>query len=95
MTEAQRFGLSQALTTYDRKQSTKKHHNPYALGLYFQALERCERMSSAGHDLRLCLLNCFNGKLLDYLLKTLKLPLTTKEECFVGGFQTITMIETE
>ena len=30
--------LVMALTEYDRKQSTKKHYNPYALGIYFQAL---------------------------------------------------------
>jgi hypothetical protein len=88
MDSATRFKLSMALTTYDRKQSTKKYYNPYALGLYLQALERCERMATK-HDLRLCLLNCFNGKLLDVLLKTAGLPLSTKEECFVGGYPVI------
>lgn len=87
MSPEMRFKLSMALTTYDRKQSTKKYHNIYALGLYLQALERCEKLADQGHELRLCLLNCFNGRLLDILLKTAGLPLSTKEECMVGGYK--------
>lgn len=87
MSPETRVKLSMALTTYDRKQSTKRFYNPYALGLYLEALARCEELASKGHDLRLCLLNCFNGKLLDALLKSVGLPLHTKAEAFVGGFE--------
>jgi hypothetical protein len=82
-----RFKIVQSLTTYDRQQSTKKFYNPYALGLYFQAVERLEKYVTAGYDLRLSLLNCFNGRLLDRMLKVCELPVSTKAECYVGGFR--------
>jgi hypothetical protein len=87
MSPIQRIKLVNALTEFDIKESKKRYYNPHALGLYFQSLQRCEGFANKGHELRLCLLNCFNGRLLDKLLKKLDLPLHTKEEAFVGGFE--------
>jgi hypothetical protein len=85
----QRIKLVNALTEYDIKQSKKKFYNVHALPLYFRALQKCVNFANKGHELRLCLLNCFNGQLLDKLLKKMDLPLHTKEEAFVGGFERI------
>jgi len=86
MNEQMRLTLLNVLTAHDIKESKGKRYNPYALGQYFQALDRASRYVAMGHDLRLALLNCFNGRLLDKLLKAAELPVSTKEECYVGGY---------
>lgn len=40
--------LIHLLTVYDRKQSTKRFHNPYALGHYFGAVENVVAGVKAG-----------------------------------------------
>jgi hypothetical protein len=88
-----RVRLVNAITEYDKRQADKKFYNPYALGLYFKALARLEKYLAAGYDLRVSLLNTFNGRLLDLMLKTCNLPKSTKAETFVGGFEQLPEIE--
>jgi hypothetical protein len=93
--EALRWRLLNALTEHDRRESKKKFYNPYALGQYCQALNRLERYVNAGHDLRLSMLNTFNGKLLDKMLNVANLPVSTKDEQWVGGFRQLPELEDE
>lgn len=93
MNEQMRLILVNALTAYDIRQSKGKYYNRYALGQYLAALDRVSKYVAMGHDLRLALLNCFNGRLLDKLLRAAKLPVSTKEECYVGGYQQLPELE--
>lgn len=72
--------LVSLLTQYDAKQSTKKGHNPFALGIYFQAADDCMAMVESGKPLRNALMTCFNDRLLDYLLRGMGLPIATTSE---------------
>ena len=82
-----RLKLQTVIIKHDQMEAKKRFYNPYALGLYCEALNRLDRYYALGYDLRLCLLNCFNGRLLDKMLKAANLPVSTREECFVGGYQ--------
>jgi len=75
------------------RQAQTKYYNPYALGLYFQAMDRLDRYVARGDDLRLAMLHCFNGRLLDRLLKSANLPISTKDEAYVGGFDRLPELE--
>lgn len=86
MDQKLRQKLVNALTAHDIRESKKKHHNRYALALYFQALNRLENYIDAGYDVRLSMLNTFNGRLLDKLLKVAELPTSTKAESMVGSY---------
>lgn len=61
-----------ALTAYDRKQSTKKFYNPYALGIYFKALEEAEQLVAKGKSYEDALALHFTDRLLTPVLKALK-----------------------
>lgn len=76
--------LVHVLTEYDRKQSKKKSYNYNALGLYFQRLEDVEKDIAAGADVRAAIVAGFSGRLADTCLRSLGLPITTKEEAFGG-----------
>lgn len=65
--------LRHAVTRYDRRQEGRKGYNPYALGLYMGAVGRVEQDLLAGASLRGALVHNFNGRLLDFCLKSLKL----------------------
>ncbi len=93
LTPELRVKLVNALTAYDIAESKKRFYNPYALALYFQALNRFEAYIARGYDMRVSLLNCFNGRLLDRMLKVCGLPKSTKEECFVGGYPQLPEID--
>jgi hypothetical protein len=73
------FKLVHAVTEYDRKQSTRKHYNIYALAQYLQAIERVDSEIPA-KGLRAALTGNFNGRLLDVCLKAVGLPTSTVEE---------------
>jgi len=72
--------LLNILTKHDEAERKKKYFNPYAFGHYCKALNNCQQHMNSGAELRIALLNCFNGRLLDKLLKATDLPPSTKEE---------------
>lgn len=62
-----------ALTQYDAKQAKRgRQHNPYALGLYFEAADRAEALVKEGKTWEQALHACFNDRLLDVVLKAAK-----------------------
>jgi hypothetical protein len=72
--------LIMAASEYDRKQSTRKGHNPYALPQYFQAIDSAMNEFEAGQTIRKSLVSHFNGRLLDILLTTVGEPKSTDQE---------------
>lgn len=80
MDELNRLKILHALTTYDRKQSTRKGHNPYALAHYAGALARVSEGVDKGQDLREAILNWFVGPLADLVLKSVGLAPRTQDE---------------
>ena len=88
-----RLKLDTAIIKYDERQKRGKYYNPYAFAQYCGALQRVERYVDNGADLRLALLNCFQGRLVDALLRAVELPVTTKDECKYGGFERLPEIE--
>jgi hypothetical protein len=77
--------LKSFLTEYDRKQSTKKNHNPYALGIYFERADAVTADVDKGADLRAAIVAGFSDRLCDFLLKKFNLPVLTKDESFGSG----------
>lgn len=61
--------LIHAATEYDRKQSTKRHYNPYALGAYFERIDEVCADIKSGKPMREALLDGFNDRLLTIMLK--------------------------
>lgn len=63
--------LEHAVTSYDRKQSTKRGHNPYALGHYFAALNEAEAMTIKGTAWKQALEAVFCDRILQVCLSAL------------------------
>lgn len=61
--------LIAAATAYDRKQSTKRGYNPYALGIYFERIDAVCQDIDHGKPVRQALLDGFNDRLLTIMLK--------------------------
>jgi hypothetical protein len=62
-----------ALTQYDARQAKRgRQHNPYALGLYFEAFDRAEQMTKKGQTWEQALNACFNDRLLDVVLRAVE-----------------------
>jgi len=78
--------LAMALTTYDRKQSTRKHHNPYALAQYLERLELVMDDIAAGATPRQALCAGFSDRVLDACLRAIGEPLHTKQELGTGWY---------
>lgn len=93
MTEKQHLQLLHCLTSYDRKQSTKLGHNPYALAHYCRALSRTQRYCEAGHTLRDAIATCFLGSLCNRLLKAVNLEPLSKAELKFGLEKPLPYIE--
>ena len=74
--------LVHAVTEYDRRESTKRGYNYYALGQYLIRLEEIEADIADGMPTRTALLRAFNGRLLDHLLKAVGEPKYTRDEMF-------------
>jgi len=77
--------LIHAVTAYDRKQSTRRGYNPYALGQYFQRIDEVCLDIEAGAEPRAALMAGFNDRLLDVLLKAAGLPVSTRPELDAKG----------
>lgn len=69
-----------ALTEHDRRMSTRRGYNRYALGLYMVAVGRLDEALAAGTDLRRAILDNFCGLIADKLLRATGLPLQTRDE---------------
>lgn len=72
--------LSHAVTEYDRKESTKKYYNHYALALYLKAVQDTMAEVNSGTPVRKALTHNFNGRLLNVVLKAVGEAGATKEE---------------
>lgn len=86
MSENLRHTLTQAVSTYDRREAEKaarsKHgyHNAYALGQY---LERCDEVCAdvgAGATPRAAIIAAFEGRLRDACLRAIGETKTTEAE---------------
>jgi hypothetical protein len=84
MTPEQRATILDAVTTWDRRQSTRPGYNIYALALYCKAIKRVALYAEKGHDLRDAVITCFLDRLCDHILKALKLEKMTKDEAKYG-----------
>ena len=76
--------LIHAVTGFDRRASTRKGHNPHALGIYFQRVDEICADIDNGADPRAAILAGFSGKVADACLKVLNLPISTAEEARSG-----------
>lgn len=72
--------LVHAATEYDRTQLGKRSYNIYALSQYLGAVDRTMAEVDKGTPIRQALLNNFQGRLLDRLLKAVGEPKFTKDE---------------
>jgi hypothetical protein len=75
-----RSQLIHAVTEYDRRQSKRPGHNPYAIAHYCGAVQNVETAVDGGMDLRAAIMDSFNGRLCDWVLKSVNLPTMTKDE---------------
>lgn len=76
--------LIHAVTAFDRRASTRKGHNPHALGIYFQRVDEVCADIANGADPRAAILAGFSGRVADACLKALGLPVSTLEEARSG-----------
>jgi hypothetical protein len=73
--------LLHAVTEYDRRQSTRKGYNRWALPQYLGAInESIMPDIENGASLRQALVSHLNGRLLDVCLKAVGEPPSTREE---------------
>ena len=66
-----------AVTGFDRRASTRKGHNPHALGIYFQRVDEICADIDKGADPRAAIMAGFSGRVADACLKALNLPIST------------------
>ena len=80
------FKLVSAVTEYDRKQEARYRskgpgfYNIYALSHYLNAVQEAEKEIKQGVPVRKALVNHFNGRLLDVVLKAVGEAPSTREE---------------
>jgi len=75
-----RFQLITAVTDYDRKDSTKRNYNIYALPQYFQRVDLILSDVEAGADPRSAIVAGFIGTLRNFVLRKLKMSGSSTEE---------------
>lgn len=76
-----RTTLIMAVTTYDRKESAKRSYNRFALGQYIRAVDNAMlAVKDDGYTLRDALVESFTGRLLDVVLKAVKLDKASSGE---------------
>lgn len=81
-----RSKLAHAVTEYDRKQSTKRGYNIYALSHYLGRVAEIEADINAGADPAAAIKAAFSGRLLDACLKAIGAPRATDAEQRGGVF---------
>lgn len=74
------FKLVHAVTEYDRRQSTRRGYNRWALPQYLGACTSAEEDIAAGKPVRAALVSNFCGRLLDVVLKAVGEPKSTDLE---------------
>ena len=80
MDKKDRCILVNAIGTFDRKQSTKKGYNRFALPIMLQAVNNVEEDIKNGDELRRAIVSNFSGRLCAAILKALNLGEYTKED---------------
>ena len=78
-----RARLVHAVTAYDRKQSTRRGYNPFALGQYLERVDMIVNDIAAGAEPRKAICAGFSDRLLDHCLKAVGESSFTPNE--VGG----------
>ncbi len=78
--------LIHAVTEYDRKQSTKRGHNRYALAQYLARIELIALDISSGAAPREAVLAGFSGRLADACLRAIGEPITADAENMGGSW---------
>lgn len=73
--------LLSVLTDYDRRQSARAGYNPRALGIYFARADDICADIAAGTEPRAAICAGLSGRLLDFVLKRMGLPVSTSAEC--------------
>ncbi len=87
----QREKLVAAVTEYDRKEfersqrNPRAYHNPNALGMYHDAVDRACEAIQQGQDARSALVDNFCGRLLDKVLKAVGEPKSSQAEQRIRG----------
>lgn len=80
MTSAEiRMKILNAVTEYDRKQSTKKYYNPYALPQYIGKIDEVIEYVEAGHDLKYAIRKCYLDRLCTAVGKEFGIKFTNDE----------------
>lgn len=74
-TEHYHSKLINIVTEYDRRQSTKKYYNHYALAQYCQAVSNTMEELSHGRSIEDALKACFCGALLRHIVRKLGLTI--------------------
>ena len=72
--------LISAVTAWDRKQLSKKHHNPHALVIYIERVDEVMRDIESGTNPRAAIIRGFNDRLLDHCLRSLDMETASIEE---------------
>ena len=72
--------LLHAVTEFDRRASTRKGHNPHALGIYFQRVDDICADIEAGADPRAAIVAGFSDRIAAACLKACGLPAYTAED---------------
>lgn len=77
--------LISLLTQWDERQSKRKHHNPHALGIYFQQADRVALDIALGAPERAAIVAGFHGPMLDFILRGFGFPVSTRDEQLGSG----------
>ncbi len=72
--------LVHAVTEWDRKQSTKRHYNPYGLGIMLERVDEVAYAIESGRDARIEIIAGFNDRLLDHVLRSVGFPIASVAE---------------
>jgi hypothetical protein len=72
--------LMTAITKYDQRQARGRSFNPYALAHYCGALQDARARVAEGQSWRRALVQSFNGRLLDNVLKAIGEAPSTRDE---------------
>jgi hypothetical protein len=86
--------LIHAATEYDRRESTRRGYNHYALAHYIEAIRSAESHIQTGADIRQVLVGHFTGRLLSRMLKAAGCSPMTKADA-IGGAVRRTQYVTE
>lgn len=76
-----RYAIVSALTEWDTLQAQRdRHHNPYFIGIALGAIQNIPDQSPEWDNPRSIVIDRFTGRLVNFILGRLNLPLATREE---------------